>query len=88
LISASQIKAGRALIDWSQTDLSEKSGLALATIKRMEKLGPGRSAHSNVEAVKNALEAAGVIFIDANGDGAGVRLRGAGPSNEGNREHR
>jgi predicted transcriptional regulator len=89
LITASQIKAGRALIDWSQGDLSEKSGLALATIKRMEKLGPGRSAMSNVEAVKTALETAGVMFIDANGNGAGVRLRGAGGgSSEGTGEHR
>ncbi|RWK79791.1 MAG: XRE family transcriptional regulator [Mesorhizobium sp.] len=83
MLDASQIKAARALIDWSQGDLAEKSGLALATIKRMEKLGPGRSALSNVEAVKAALESAGVIFIDPNGNGAGVRLRGGGSNSEG-----
>ncbi|TPL33739.1 helix-turn-helix transcriptional regulator [Mesorhizobium sp. B2-4-8] len=81
MLDASQIKAARALIDWSQGDLAEKSGLALATIKRMEKLGPGRSALSNVEAVKAALERAGVLFIDANGNGVGVRLR-ASPSSQ------
>lgn len=70
-----QIRAARALIDWSQGDLAEKSGLALATIKRMEKLGPGRSSVDNAQAVQAALEAAGVLFIASNGNGPGVRLR-------------
>lgn len=72
---SSQIRAGRALVDMSQTTLAELAGLSLPTIKRMERLGPGRSAADNVEAVKRALEKAGVAFIDANGGGAGVRLR-------------
>ena len=72
---SSQIRAGRALVDMSQTTLAELAGLSLPTIKRMERLGPGRSAADNVEAVKRALEEAGVAFIDANGGGAGVRLR-------------
>lgn len=75
MISASQMKAARALIDWSQAELASRSGLAEATIRRMEKLGTGKSALSNVQAVKRALEDAGVIFIDPNGEGAGVRLR-------------
>lgn len=89
MITASQMRAARGLIEWTQADLSQSSGLALATIKRMEKLGTERSTVANVQAVKTALEAAGIIFIDANGNGAGVRLRGAGGSStEGNREHR
>ncbi|WP_292524202.1 hypothetical protein [Mesorhizobium sp.] len=38
---------------------------------------------SNVMAVKKAMEEAGVIFIDPNGNGAGVRLRGGGSNSEG-----
>lgn len=35
-----------------------------------------RTPHkSNLEAIRAALEAAGVEFIDANGGGPGVRLR-------------
>ncbi len=30
---------------------------------------------ANLRAIRGALEAAGVIFIDANGEGPGVRLR-------------
>lgn len=75
MISSSQIRAGRALVDISQSALAELAGVSLPTIKRMERLGPGRSAADNVEAVRRSLEAAGVVFIDANGGGAGVRLR-------------
>ncbi|MEC5383623.1 helix-turn-helix transcriptional regulator [Aurantimonas sp. C2-6-R+9] len=74
-MTSSQIRAGRALVDMSQSRLAELAGVSLPTIKRMERLGPGRSAADNVEAVQRALEAAGVEFIAANGGGAGVRLK-------------
>jgi len=80
VLTASQIKAARALVDWSQPRLAEASGLSMPTIRRMEgPLGPGRSTAANVEAVRRALEAAGVVFMEAgevkNG-GPGVRLNG------------
>ena len=79
MIQASQMRAARGLLEWSQTQLADAAGLSLPTIKRMEKLGPGRSAADNVQAVRRSLEAAGVIFIAENGEGAGVRLRKAQP---------
>jgi len=75
LITANQIRAARGLLGWTQADLSQQSGLALATVKRMENIGTARSTTANVQAIKRALEEAGVIFIDPNGEGAGVRLR-------------
>ncbi|MBN9361902.1 MULTISPECIES: helix-turn-helix transcriptional regulator [unclassified Devosia] len=74
MINAAQMRAGRALLEWSQQELAEQSGVSLPTIKRMEKVGPGRSAGDTVTAVEKALEAAGVQFIPENGSGAGVRL--------------
>ncbi|TQX88457.1 MULTISPECIES: helix-turn-helix transcriptional regulator [unclassified Rhizobium] len=74
MIQAEQIRAARALLGWSQQDLVEKSGLSFTTIKRMESIGPGRSAAENVAAVQKALESAGVTFIPENGGGAGVRM--------------
>jgi transcriptional regulator with XRE-family HTH domain len=74
MITASQMRAGRALIEWSQQELAERSGVSLPTIKRMEKVGPGRSAGDTIASVQRALEAAGVQFIPENGGGAGVRL--------------
>jgi len=79
VLTAAQIKAARALVDWSQPQLAEAAGLSMPTIRRMEgPLGPGRSTAANVEAVRQALEGVGVVFLNAgevkNG-GPGVRLR-------------
>lgn len=77
MMTAHQIRAGRALIEWSQDDLAQAAGVSRPTIKRMEsKAGPGSSSAANVDSVQRALEAKGVSFIDPNGMGPGVRLRG------------
>ncbi|MGQ0534145.1 MAG: helix-turn-helix domain-containing protein [Caulobacteraceae bacterium] len=78
-LTAGQLRAARALLDWSQAKLAEKTKLSVLTIRRMEgSRGPSGSTEANVEAVKRALESAGVIFLEpkANKDGgAGVRLK-------------
>lgn len=75
-VSIEQIKAARALLRWSQIDLASKSGISIPTIKRLEaafgEIG-GRDETAN--AIRTALEFAGVDFIAENGGGAGVRLR-------------
>jgi len=80
MIKATQIRAARALLNWTQQDLVAASGLSFTTSKRMEdeKIGPGRSSAENVDAVQKAMQAAGILFIAENGGGAGVRL--ANPS--------
>ncbi|PGH56509.1 transcriptional regulator [Azospirillum palustre] len=76
MLTAPQVRAARALLGWSQTELSTASGISVPTIKRMEgAIGPGRSAADNVQAIRAALEAAGVIFIDDDDEGPGVRLK-------------
>lgn len=77
MITAAQIKAARALVGWSQPQLVTASGVSLPTIVRMESAsGPGRSSAANVDAVKRALERAGVSFLDADeAGGPGVRLK-------------
>jgi transcriptional regulator with XRE-family HTH domain len=77
VLTASQIRAARALVDWSGLKLAEAAGLSLPTIRRMESaVGPGRSSVDNVEAVQRALEEAGVIFQVADDTGGpGVRLK-------------
>jgi predicted transcriptional regulator len=77
--TAGQIRAARALLDWSQKDLAEKSKLSVPTIKRMEgAMGPGRSTSANVDAVLRALKSAGIVFLassDRTDGGPGVRLK-------------
>ena len=76
MIIVSQLRAARGILGWSQSDLSKASGVALSTVKRME-AGSGllRGIAQNVWKVQSSLEDAGVVFIDENGGGAGVRLR-------------
>ena len=77
MIGSEQIKAARALLGWSQPQLAAASGVSLPTIVRMESAaGPGRSSAANVDAVRQSLEKAGVIFIpEDDGAGPGVRLK-------------
>ena len=57
--------------------------MGVATVRRAE-LAEGATSMTaaNDAAVRRALEAAGVEFIDQNGGGAGVRLRKAAPAKE------
>jgi hypothetical protein len=75
-LSSAQIRAARALLKWSVADLARHSSLGLNTIKRAEVAESGTSlTTANDLAIRRALEAAGVEFIDENGGGPGVRLR-------------
>lgn len=77
MVTASQIRAARALLGWNGADLAQAAGLSLQTIRRMEsELGPGRSSAANVDAVQRALETRGVVFLHSDeAGGPGVRLR-------------
>ena len=75
ILTAEQCRAARALLDWSQPDLVAASGVARSTITRFER-GTHAPHSSNLAALRTALEAAGVDFLDPNGGGPGVRLRG------------
>jgi len=80
MLTAGQIRAARALLNWSGERLAQESGVGLATIRRVEPNdGPVRMIQGNVKAIRSALEAAGVVFIAENGGGPGVRLRKAPP---------
>jgi hypothetical protein len=58
---------------WEQSDLARASGLPLSSLRRLERWSAGLlSAHARtVEAVRMALEPAGVEFT--NGDAPGVK---------------
>ena len=71
-----QVKAARALLAWSQADLAEASGISEPTIKRLEAVdGEIGGRLETAEAMRTALERAGVEFIEENGGGPGVRLK-------------
>ncbi len=76
VVTSAQIRAARGLLNWTVRDLAEKAGVHRNTVTRTEteETGPGHA----VAAIRAALETAGVIFIEENGGGPGVRLRKAG----------
>ncbi|MDP0929865.1 helix-turn-helix transcriptional regulator [Paracoccus onubensis] len=68
-----QIRAARALLDWTREDLASASGLTVRTLARIES-AQTTPRQTTIKALSTALEAAGVEFIPENGSGPGVRL--------------
>jgi transcriptional regulator with XRE-family HTH domain len=61
MISSRQIKAARALLGWTQTDLARASGLHLNAVNKIEN-GQGDARASTMERIKNACESGGLRF--------------------------
>ena len=75
-LTSRQIRAARAFLRWRAEDLASASAVGVATIRRAELAQEATSmTAANDLAVRRALEAAGVEFIDQDGEGPGVRLR-------------
>ncbi|MBA4610757.1 helix-turn-helix domain-containing protein [Stappia taiwanensis] len=72
-MNAAQCRMARAALGLGireVADLAKVSPTTVTRLERGEELKP-----RTVEAIRAALEAAGVIFIDENGEGPGVRLK-------------
>jgi len=89
---SAQIRAARALLGWSQDWLAQKAEIGLATLRRIEQIeGVVKGNFSTIIKIQQALERAGIHFIEndsgeigvsfkirsagGNGDSPGVRLR-------------
>ena len=63
MLSSSQIRAARALLGWSGTDLAKKSGVGITTLRRYELQKGIPSANTSVLLIlKDTLELAGIEF--------------------------
>lgn len=71
-VSDAQMRAARALVDWSVAVLAERSGVDRDAIASFES-GRSGADPAVLARLRRALEGAGVEFID--GDAPGVRLR-------------
>jgi transcriptional regulator with XRE-family HTH domain len=65
-LTSRQIKAARALLDWSQDDLASASQLSIATIRKLE-LGHISPRSTTTHHIRQAFENAGLEFIEPNG---------------------
>jgi transcriptional regulator with XRE-family HTH domain len=80
MITAAQMRAGRALLGIDQRQLAELSGVSLPTIQRMEASdGTVRGVIDTLTKIVAAFDAAGIELIGDNapsaGQGRGVRLK-------------
>jgi DNA-binding XRE family transcriptional regulator len=74
-MNADQCRMARAALRMTVKQLAEIAEVSPDTVVRLEdgqELKP-----RTVAAIRAALEAAGVIFVDENGEGPGVRLKKA-----------
>ena len=63
----------RAALSWGVRDLAAAAKVSPDTVARLER---GEALHPRtLDAIRAALEAAGVEFIPENGGGVGVRLK-------------
>ena len=72
-MDAAQCKMARAATGLGVRDLAKLADVSPNTVARLER---GEALkESTVSTIRSALEGAGVIFVEPNGEGAGVRLR-------------
>jgi hypothetical protein len=74
MISASQIRAGRGLVNLTVKALADRAGVGVHVIQRLEheRVHVGNANAKTIEGIQRALEDAGVVFLD---DGYGVTKR-------------
>lgn len=71
-LSPPTCRAARGLLDWTQKQLAEAASVGLSTVKGFEG-GVSVPMKNNLDAIRRALEGAGVVFT--NGGEPGVKLR-------------
>ena len=76
MITGAQVRAAKALLDWSGARLAAEAQVAISTIRRVEACN-GLLETASIKvlyALKTALEGGGVEFIGTPEDRPGVRL--------------
>lgn len=73
MISIAQIRAARGLLKWTQATLAHRAAVSTVTLNMIEN-ETVRPRESTLSAIRHALEAGGVEFLDEDGVGVGVRF--------------
>ena len=76
MITSAQIRAARALVDWSRERLAKESGVGASALMRLESANGIPSGNiKTFDAVQKTFENAGIEFIGTPEKGAGVRWK-------------
>ncbi len=73
MLIGAQVRMARAAVGWGVRELAERANITPNTVSRIE--NGGDALASTLDRIQAALEDAGVIFIDEDEEGPGVRLR-------------
>ena len=76
MITPAEVMAARKLLGWSQKELARRAVISSSVLSAFERRRV-RPAPATVRHLQSILESAGVVFVEENGEGPGVRLRKA-----------
>lgn len=76
IIASYQVRAAKSMLRWSGSDLAQRAGVSLSTIRRVEAAEdvPDAQTIRTLIAIKKAFEEAGIEFVGTPEDRTGVRL--------------
>ena len=69
-----QCRAARAMLGWSRKQLASEAEVAVGTVIDFER-GARQPYKRTLSDLRRAFECSGIIFLEANEDGPGLRLR-------------
>ncbi|MCJ2069326.1 helix-turn-helix domain-containing protein [Methylobacterium sp. J-030] len=76
VVTGEQLRGARAMARIEQSELAQKAGVSVDTIKRLERtVGPISANVNTMASIVQVLEAAGLEFIPENVGGEGIRFR-------------
>ena len=73
MINTAQIRAARGLLRWTQATLAHRAAVSTVTLNMTENEAV-RPRETTLAAIRRALEAGGVQFLEENGTGVGVKF--------------
>jgi len=73
MVTPREIRAARAFLGWTRQQLADRAIVALNTVIRLEQ-GVVDSRSSTLDAVRKAIEGAGIEFLSRRGDSEGIRF--------------
>ena len=80
MVTAEQIRAGRAAVGWSAEQLAKAAGIVRRTVVAIEGAqGVPSSNAQTLQKIISALEAAGIEFIGTPNDAPGIRIHQPAP---------
>ena len=78
MITSGQVRAARALLKWTASELADASGVGVATVRRIELAEKLPSSNvRTIELIRIAFEAAGIVFVGSHNNDPGVILKSA-----------